>query len=132
MLVPKPFYYSAKFKSVIGQGIVTKVTDHQEMIHGLEVMTDHYIKNHPQYTDRMLGKVAVWRLDANKISARIHIPAAIKDGSNDQKLTGSETVYGDPNTKVNLDALASASVNADYSDVYKEDGDQDKGKKDDK
>lgn len=125
MLVPKPFHYSAKFKSVIGQGIVTKVTDHAEMIHGLEVMTDHYIKNHPQYTDKMLGKVAVWRLDANKISARIHIPAAIKDGSNDGQLSGTEIVYGDPNTKVDLDALASASVNADYSDVYR-DGEDDK------
>ena len=121
LLVPKPFHYSAEFKSVIGQGIITQVTDHQSMLHGLNVMTDHYIKNHPQFTDKMLGKVAVWRLDANKISARIHIPAGLKDMKPGQKLSGSETVYGDPNTTVDLDALASASVNADLSDVYADD-----------
>lgn len=117
-LIPKPFHYSAEFKSVIGQGIVTQVFDEDEMLHGLNVMTDHYVKNHPEFTKRMLGKVAVWRLDANKISARIHIPAAMKNAIPGQKLTGPENVYGDPNTTVDLDALASASQNADYSDVY--------------
>lgn len=103
-IVPKPFHYSAEFQSVIGEGIVTKVTDHAEMLHGLTVMTDHYITDHPQFTEKMLGKVAVWRIDVNKISARIHIPAGLKNGQNNGKTAGVQEVYGDPNVKVNLDA----------------------------
>ena len=110
-------------------GIVTKVTDHQEMLHGLNVMTDHYIKEHPEFTERMLGKVTVWRLDANKISARIHIPAGLKDMQPGEKLSGPETVYGDPNITVDLDALASASQNADYSDVYTDNHSNDESSK---
>ncbi len=120
LLVPKPFHYSAEFRSVIGQGIVSKVLDPQEKLHGLTLIADQYIDNHPRFTTRMLGKVAVWKLTANKISARIHIPAALKDSKKGQPLSGTETVYGDPNVKVDLDALTSASVNSDYSDVYSE------------
>lgn len=131
MVVPKPFHYSAEFKSVIGEGIITQVTDHKEMLHGLNLLADQYVDHHPQFTDRMLGHVAVWRLDANKISARIHIPAGLKNQKPGEKPTGTEAVYGDPNVQVDLDTLASASVNADYSDVYKDDenSDQDKKKK---
>lgn len=69
LLVPKPFHYSAEFSSVIGQGIVSKVADPQDKLHGLTLIADQYIDHHPQFTTRMLGKVAVWKLSANQISA---------------------------------------------------------------
>lgn len=63
--------YTAVFQSVIGTGTISLVDDYEEKIKGLnKLMKQTTHKSEWRYDEQMLKEVAVFRLDADKISCK--------------------------------------------------------------
>ena len=63
--------FSAKFRSVIGTGTLSLVEDQSEKIKGLNtLMKQTTARSEWSYEDKMLGGVAVFRLDVEKMSCK--------------------------------------------------------------
>lgn len=63
--------FSATFQSVIGTGKLSLVEDYSEKIKGLNaIMKQTTSKNEWHYSNEMLEAVAVFRLDADKLSCK--------------------------------------------------------------
>ena len=63
--------FSARFQSVIGTGTLSLVEDRSEKIFGLNcLMKQTANKTDWEYKDEMLGSVAVFRLDVEKMSCK--------------------------------------------------------------
>jgi hypothetical protein len=65
--------FSAAFQSVVGTGTVHIVTDKAEKIRGLNaIMKQTTQKSEWDYDDKMIEAVAVFRIDVDKISCKLH------------------------------------------------------------
>ena len=65
--------YTAAYKSVIGTGKVSIVSDYEEKIHGLNLLMEQSTgKRDWAFDDKMLNSVAVFKLEADKISCKEH------------------------------------------------------------
>ncbi len=63
--------FSAKFQSVVGTGRLNIVEDRREKIKGLNILMRQMSgKSEWQYSEGMLNAVAVYRIDADKISCK--------------------------------------------------------------
>ena len=63
--------YSAKFQSVIGTGRLSIVEDYEEKIKGLNALMNHISgKAKWDYSKEMVDAVAVYRLEAEKLSCK--------------------------------------------------------------
>ncbi len=63
--------FSARFQSVIGTGKISIVEDRQEKIKGLNILMKQTSgKTEWQYSEEMLNRVAVFRLDVEKMSCK--------------------------------------------------------------
>ena len=66
--------YSAKFQSVIGTGRLSIVEDAEEKIKGLNTLMNHISgKSEWSYSKEMVEAVAVFRLEADKLSCKSKI-----------------------------------------------------------
>lgn len=65
--------YTASFKSVIGTGKVGIVSDCEEKMHGLGLLMEQSTgKRDWAFDDKMLNSVAVFKLEADKFSCKVH------------------------------------------------------------
>lgn len=65
--------YSASYQSIIGNGIISLVTDTQEKYHGLHLIMEHYTgKNDWEFQEKMVEKVAVIKLVVEEMSCKEH------------------------------------------------------------
>ena len=63
--------FSARFQSVIGTGKISIVEDRQEKIKGLNILMQQTSgKTEWQYSEEMLNRVAVFRVDVEKMSCK--------------------------------------------------------------
>ena len=68
-----PCSYSAKYKSIIGTGVISFVEDANEKIFGLNSIMKHYTgKNCWCFESDALSFVKVFRLTIDKLSCKIH------------------------------------------------------------
>src|SRR5512145_3009552 len=64
--------YSMRFRSVVGSGRVTFVTDPAEKLAGLDAVMDHYAPGtQHQFSDVMVARTTVLRLDVEEISGKM-------------------------------------------------------------
>lgn len=74
---PTPGAFGPAYRSVIGKGKVTRIKDNQEKLVGLKAIIHHYVRDIPAIVDSSsLDNVAVWKIDVEDISARVHHPTA--------------------------------------------------------
>lgn len=67
--------HSARFRSVIGQGVAHDLTNSNEKIHGLTLLMKQYVDKIPEkFTQEMVEKVHVWRIDLDNISCKVKHP----------------------------------------------------------
>jgi hypothetical protein len=65
--------FSAAFQSIIGTGTLHVVTDKAEKITGLNSIMKQTTHNHEwNYNDKMIEAVAVYRLDVDKLTCKLH------------------------------------------------------------
>lgn len=65
--------YSARFQSIIGNGVVSLVTDAEEKKHGLSLLMEHTAgKGGWQFNDDMIRSVTVFKLSVTKMSCKEH------------------------------------------------------------
>ena len=65
--------YTARFQSVIGTGKVSMVYDNNEKKHGLLLLMKHSTqKSEWSFDDKMLNSVAVFKLEVEKLSCKVH------------------------------------------------------------
>lgn len=65
--------YSARFQSVIGTGIVSKVSEIDEKKLGLSLLMEHNAgKQNWSFDEKMLNAVAVFKLEVTKLSCKEH------------------------------------------------------------
>ena len=65
--------YTARFQSVIGNGVVSIVSDTEEKLLGLSLLMEHNTgKREWQFDEKMINAVAVFKLDVTKISCKEH------------------------------------------------------------
>ena len=66
--------YSARFQSVIGNGVIAMVEDAEEKKHGLNLIMKHCTgKGEWEYEESMFAEVAVFRLDVTELSCKEHL-----------------------------------------------------------
>ncbi|GEO70709.1 pyridoxamine 5'-phosphate oxidase family protein [Levilactobacillus acidifarinae] len=74
---PKEGAFGPAFRSVMGHGQVTTLTDVNAKAHALRVLLHRYVRDIPvAIHPEKLAKVAVWQIDVTTISARVHHPTA--------------------------------------------------------
>jgi nitroimidazol reductase NimA-like FMN-containing flavoprotein (pyridoxamine 5'-phosphate oxidase superfamily) len=62
---------SMRYRSVVGSGRVAFVTDPVEKLEGLTAILDHFTPGvAPRFTDEMVGRTTVLRLDVEEISGK--------------------------------------------------------------
>jgi nitroimidazol reductase NimA-like FMN-containing flavoprotein (pyridoxamine 5'-phosphate oxidase superfamily) len=61
---------SMRYRSVVGSGRVSFVTDSAEKLKGLEAILEHYAAGAPRFTDEMIARTMVLRLDVEEISGK--------------------------------------------------------------
>ena len=65
--------YSARFQSIIGNGIVCIVSEHEEKKLGLSLLMEHNIgKREWSFDEKMLNAVTVFKLVVTKMSCKEH------------------------------------------------------------
>ena len=65
--------YSARFQSVIGNGVMRMVTDTDEKKRGLSLLMEHTAgKRDWQFDDAMVNAVAIFKLTVTKMSCKEH------------------------------------------------------------
>lgn len=65
--------YSARFQSIIGNGIVSIVTDQEERLHGLSLIMEHNAgKKEWTFNEKMVDATAVTKLQVTKLSCKEH------------------------------------------------------------
>lgn len=65
--------YTARFQSIIGNGIVSMVSEIEEKKRGLSLLMEHNTgKREWKYDERMLNAVAVFKLEVTKMSCKEH------------------------------------------------------------
>ena len=65
--------YTARFQSVIGTGKVSMVCDADEKKHGLLLLMEHTTqKCEWSFDEKMLNAVAVFKLEVEKLSCKVH------------------------------------------------------------
>ena len=65
--------YTAAYKSVIGTGKVSIVSDCEEKMHGLSLLMEQSTgKRDWTFDNKMLNSVAVFKLEADKFSCKVH------------------------------------------------------------
>lgn len=68
-----PCNWSEAFKSVIGNGTASIVTDLAEARHGLQLLMAHQAgADHVEFTGRQVSSVTVWKIEADRLTAKIH------------------------------------------------------------
>ena len=66
--------YTARFQSIIGNGIVTIITDTQEKKLGLSLLMEHSTgKREWDFDDKMFNAVTVFKLEVTKLSCKEHL-----------------------------------------------------------
>ena len=66
--------YTARFQSIIGNGIATIVTDTQEKKLGLSLLMEHSAgKREWDFDDKMFNAVTVFKLEVTKLSCKEHL-----------------------------------------------------------
>lgn len=66
--------YTARFQSVIGNGIVSIVSDTEEKKHGLSLLMEHNTgKTDWHFEEKMLRAVTVFKLEVTKLSCKEHL-----------------------------------------------------------
>lgn len=65
--------FSARFQSIIGNGIMRLVTDAEEKKHGLSLLMEHNTgRGEWNFHEKMLPTVAVFKLEVTKLSCKEH------------------------------------------------------------
>lgn len=65
--------YSARFQSIIGNGIVSIVTEREEKLHGLCLLMEHYAgKDAWSFDERAVNAVTVFKLEVTELSCKEH------------------------------------------------------------
>ena len=68
-----PCSYSARFQSVIGNGVMSMVTDVEEKRHGLSLIMEHTAgKGGWIFDEKMVNAVAVFKLEVTEMSCKEH------------------------------------------------------------
>lgn len=66
--------YSARFQSVIGNGVVSMIDDLEEKRNALSIIMEHNTgKKDWTFDDKMLQAVAVFQLEVTKLSCKNHV-----------------------------------------------------------
>lgn len=66
--------YSARYQSVIGNGVVSFVNDMDEKYEALQAIMHHYTgKDNWEFTEEMADRVCVFKLEVGKISCKVHL-----------------------------------------------------------
>ena len=65
--------YTARFQSIIGNGIVSIVTEPEEKKHGLTLLMEHNTgKREWNFDEKIINTVAVFKLEVTKLSCKEH------------------------------------------------------------
>lgn len=65
--------YTARFQSIIGNGIVSMISDIEEKKQGLSLIMEHNTgKREWKYDEKMLNAVAVFKLEVTEMSCKEH------------------------------------------------------------
>ena len=65
--------YSARFQSIIGNGIVSIVSEIEEKKKGLLLIMEHNVEQRSwNFDEKMVDAVAVFKLEATKLSCKEH------------------------------------------------------------
>ncbi|WP_101774087.1 pyridoxamine 5'-phosphate oxidase family protein [Peptostreptococcus faecalis] len=68
-----PCAYSAKYQSIIGNGMVKIVEEHSEKVEGLKLIMKQNTKNYDwQFDEKMIKKIMVFKLEVNNLSCKEH------------------------------------------------------------
>ncbi len=62
--------WSMRFRSLVGQGRIERVTDPAECLLGLDALMRHYGSEVNTYDSRVMEQTAIWRLTVEQISVR--------------------------------------------------------------
>ena len=66
--------YSARYQSVIGNGVVSFVNDMNEKYEALQTIMCHYTgKDNWEFTKEMADRVCVFKLEVDKLSCKVHL-----------------------------------------------------------
>lgn len=72
---PKASAFGPSYRSVIGKGRVQKINDNQEKWTALQTIIHHYLRDNPAIIRaKDLEHVAVWKINVQNITARVHHP----------------------------------------------------------
>lgn len=107
---PKEGAFGPAFRSVMGHGQVTTLTDVNAKAHALRVLLHRYVRDIPvALHPEKLAKVAVWQIDVTDISARVHHPTAAWQAALGLHEPVSRGIhYGDHGEVLSDDAVAPA------------------------
>ena len=65
--------YTARFQSIIGNGVVKTVTEYEEKMRGLMLLMKHNAgKREWNFGEKMMGVVTVFKLEVTKMSCKEH------------------------------------------------------------
>ena len=65
--------YSARFQSIIGNGVVSIVSEMNEKILGLSLLMEHNTGKHNwDFDEKMVNAVTVFKLEVTKMSCKEH------------------------------------------------------------
>ena len=65
--------FSVRYQSIIGEGIVTELTEAKEKAEALQVIMSHYSgKSDWEFPETVLAKTAVFKLTATTLTAKAH------------------------------------------------------------
>ena len=64
--------YSASFQSIIGDGNITFIEKIEEKKHALQCIMYHNTNQHFDFSDEMINKVTVFKLEVETISCKYH------------------------------------------------------------
>ena len=66
--------YSARFQSVIGNGVISFVNGFEEKKTGLNLIMEHYTgKKEWTYDEKMINAVCIFKLEINELSCKEHL-----------------------------------------------------------
>lgn len=72
---PSTGAFGPAFRSIMGIGQVTSVTDNTEKVHAMRTILHNYVRDIPvTIKPEKLANVSVWKIEVAKITARIHHP----------------------------------------------------------
>ncbi|MDR0596083.1 MAG: pyridoxamine 5'-phosphate oxidase family protein [Clostridiales Family XIII bacterium] len=62
--------FSMKYKSVIGTGVIRRAADEEEKLHGLKAIMAHYGGDGLPFSEAVLARTCVLRLDASEFACK--------------------------------------------------------------